>query len=75
MHMGEGGRYPIKDLLSESGLPRVCNNLKEISCEKVSEKEGVILGGTVPFLVGSWKQMCKILGLRHNQEDYTGWGR
>lgn len=69
MHMGEGGCYPIKDLLLDSGLPRVRNNLKEVSCEKGSEKEGVILGRTVPFPVESWKQMCTMLGLRHS------WGR
>lgn len=62
MPMGAGGHYPIKDLLLESGLPRVCSNLKEISCEKGSEKEGVVLGRAVPFPVESWKQMCKMLG-------------
>lgn len=60
--MGEGGCCPIKDLLLGFGLPRMCNNLKEISFEKVSEKEGVILGRTMPFPVESWKQMCKIMG-------------
>lgn len=74
MHMGAGGHSPITDLLSESGLPRVCSNLKEIPCEKGSEKEGVILGRAVPFPVESWKQMCKMLGLRHSQERYTGCG-
>lgn len=73
--MGEGGLSPIKDLLLGYGIPRMCNNLKELSSEKVSEKEGVILCRAMPFPAESWKQMCKILGLRCSQERYRDWGR
>lgn len=68
-HMGEGGRRPIKDLLLGYGIPRMCNNLKEISSEKVSAKEGMILCRTMPFPAES--KMCKMLGLRCSQERYT----